>query len=274
MSESASTTTCPTCGAAAFGNFCSNCGSSLARTSCAKCGAELSRGAKFCHRCGTATNVVAAPANVTMASPPTNAGASSGLGSKLPWMVAGFALVALIALVMVQRATGSASSAAPALAENGGGAPAAGGGGAASVDISSMSPQERAERLFNRLMSYAERGEKDSVQFFAPMAIASYEMLGNLTLDQRYDLGRIAEVSGDPLIAKAQADTILASNPTHLLGLVLAANAARMQKDDAKARDYLRRLAGAVGTERAKKLPEYEAHANDINAALAQSPKK
>ena len=201
--------------------------------------------------------------------------ADAGLGSRLPWAVAGIALVALIILVVVQRAArGGSDAGAPALDNGAATAPAAAAGGASGVDISSMTPQERADRLFNRIMSYAERGKSDSVQFFAPMAITAYEMLGDLSLDQRYDLGRIAEVSGDPLIATAQADTILLKNPTHLLGLVLAANAARMRKDETKAREYLRRLAAAEASERAKKLPEYEAHANDISAALAQAPTK
>lgn len=271
MSESASTTTCPTCGAAAFGNFCSNCGSSLARTQCAKCGVELSRGAKYCHRCGTATNVAAVPANVAASASHVSATETS-LGSRLPWAIAGVALLALIALVAVQRI--SSGSASAVVATDGTPAPAGGSGGAPGVDISSMTPKERAERLFNRIMRYAEHDQKDSIQFFAPMAITSYEMLGSLTLDQRYDLGRIAEVSGDPLIATAQADTILANSPTHLLGLVLAANAARMRKDESKVREYQRRLAAAAPGERTKNLPEYEAHANDINAALAAATNK
>jgi len=263
MSESA--TTCPHCGAQAFGNFCSNCGNSLARFQCAKCAAELAPGAKFCHRCGTPVGA-AAPLAPARSSGVSAAPRESGLGSVLPWAVAGIALVALIILVAVQRATRGGAEAAQA--------PPVAASGAAGVDISSMSPQERADRLFNRIMSYAERGKTDSVQFFAPMAITSYEMLGNLTLDQRYDLGRIAEVSGDPVIASAQADTILASNPTHLLGLVLAANAARMRNENGKSAEYLRKLAAAAPSERAKKLPEYEVHANDIDAALAQAPKK
>ena len=264
MSESASTTTCPHCGATAFGNFCSNCGNSLARSRCVKCAAELAPGAKFCHRCGATVDAAAPRANVA-AAPHDAAGASreADLGSKLPWAVAGVALVALIALVAVQRASHSGAEAAATPPS-----------GAAAVDISSMSPQERADRLFNRIMRYASQGKTDSVQFFAPMAIQSFEMLDTLSLDQRYDLGRIAEVAGDPLIAAAQADTILRQSPTHLLGLTLAASAALMHKDTTKASTYLRRLAAAAPAERAKNLPEYGLHANDIDAALALAPKK
>ena len=69
-------------------------------------------------------------------------------------------------------------------------------------------------------------------------------------------------------MARAQADTILASNPKHLLGLILAANAARMRKDAAAERSYHDKFVAAVPTERTKQLPEYVTHENDITIAL------
>jgi hypothetical protein len=123
------------------------------------------------------------------------------------------------------------------------------------------------------VMGAHERGRADSVQIFAPMAITAYQMLGNLDLDQRYDVGRIAAVSGDETLARAEADTILAQNPNHLLGLILAANAAHMRKDAAAERTYRNKFAAAVPAERAKQLPEYVTHENDIEVALeAQRP--
>jgi hypothetical protein len=146
------------------------------------------------------------------------------------------------------------------------GAPA----GPRAPDISSLSPAERAERLYDRIMGAAERGRVDSVRFFMPMAIQAYEALGNLSVDQRYDLGRLAEVAGDATVATAQADTILRSQPRHLLGLVLASRAARLRGDEAGARRYLETLAGSESTERQKQLPEYLLHQNDIDIALAE----
>jgi hypothetical protein len=131
-----------------------------------------------------------------------------------------------------------------------------------------MSPADAAIRLYDRVMSAHERGRADTVAIVAPMAIAAYQMIGTLDLDQRYDLGRVAAVSGDEPMARAQADTILASNPKHLLGLILAANAARMRKDTAAERSYHDKLVAAVPTERTKQLPEYVTHENDITIAL------
>ena len=131
-----------------------------------------------------------------------------------------------------------------------------------------MTPADAAARLYDRVMSLHERGRTDSVQIFAPMAIQAYEMIGKLDLDQRYDVGRIAAVAGDQATARAQADTILAQHPNHLLGLILAGNAARMRNDAAAERDYHDKLVAAAPAERAKRLAEYTTHENDIAIAL------
>ena len=133
-----------------------------------------------------------------------------------------------------------------------------------------MSPGERAERLYDRVMALSERGRTDSVRFFAPMAMQAYAMLGALSADQRYDLGRIAVLAGEEEVARAQADTILKRQPAHLLGLLLAADAARLRNDSARERDLLRRFAAAAPAERAKQLPEYTQHANEIEQRLSK----
>lgn len=247
--------TCPTCGAAAAGKFCASCGASLAGASCGSCAAPLTPGARFCHRCGT-------PAGSTrVIAPPARDG-----NSALPWAVSAIALLALIALVAGQR-FGRTVSGQPA-ASSGMAAPPA---GPRAPDISNLSPAERAERLYDRIMGAAERGRVDSVQFFMPMALQSYQALGELNLDQRYDLGRLAEVAGNEVIAAAQADTILRANPQHLLGLLLASRAARLRGDTQAARRYLEQLVRAAPVERARQLPEYLLHQNDIDMALEEA---
>jgi hypothetical protein len=239
---------CPRCGEAATGKFCSSCGAPLAGATCRDCGAPLTPGARFCHRCGAAAGA--------------GMQGNRGLSGALPWAIAGVALVCLVALVAGQRFAHRGADAAPdSLATTQAGA---------APDISNMSPGERADRLFNLVMSMHERGQSDSVQAFAPMAIAAYQMIGPLNADQHYDVGRIAAISGDAELASAEADTILKANPRHLLGLILAANAARVRHDTKGEADYERRLRAAAPAERAKQLPEYAAHANDITFALEQ----
>lgn len=248
-------TTCPACGARASGKFCSECGGSLGHSRCAACEVELLDGARFCHRCGL-------PAG----APVPRSERSAGSAFSLPWIVAAIALLSLIALLAGQRfgANRAEATAANTADATGGPAPR----GARAPDISQLSPAERAMRLYDRLMAFNEAGKRDSVQFFAPMAIGAYEMLGDLDLDGRYDLGRIGEISGDAKLAAAQADTILRANPRHLLGLILAAHAARLSGRTDDERRFYQRLVAAEPAERAKQVAEYITHERDIVSAL------
>jgi hypothetical protein len=189
----------------------------------------------------------------------------------LPWAVAAIALVAFIALIAGQRfgrtqeANAASQQGAGPVAPFAGGA---GGSGAQPPDISQMTPAERAIRLYNRIMAAHENGHADTVAMFAPMAIQAYMALDSLDLDARYDLGRIAAISGDQALARAEADTILAQHPNHLLGLILAGNAARMRKDTVAERRFHDQFVAVAPSERRQNLPEYTTHENDIAIAL------
>ena len=227
---------------------------------------EPSTGGKFCSECG-------AP----LGAGGTAAAAHGGGKESLARMVGGAAVIALFGFAAGQyvgrRSVSGASVPDQAVTTPLAAAPmggAAGGGGAA-PDISSMSPEERASRLFNRVMAYSEQGKMDSARFFAPMAIQSYEMLGPLDAHIRYDIGEIASATGDVARARAEADTILSKQPNHLLGLVLAIRAAELGKDPASAAKFRSRLVNAAKTERATGAKEYEEHSRDIDEALKKA---
>jgi hypothetical protein len=204
---------------------------------------------------------------------PVDAG-NRGLSAALPWAVAGISLLALIALLAGQRLGAGRASAAPPPPDFGAPGMDAGAAGVRAPDISSMSPRDRADRLFNRIMLYNEQGKDDSVQFFAPMALAAYQMAAPLDADQHYHLGRIGQVAGAAELARSEADSILRTHPDHLLGLILAANAARLGGDEQSARSFERRLLAAEPGERRKGLPEYTQHQNDIAAALLAAKRR
>lgn len=258
--------TCPSCGSSATGHYCSNCGASLVGATCSACAAELSPGAKFCHRCGTQVG----------AKPPASVDSRT---NALPWIVAALAFLALFAM-----AAGRGFSARPSSTVDGSqnalpqaglddrGAPADP-EAVRAPDISSMSPQERADRLYNRVMTLATEGKVDSVQFFAPMALIAYRDLAPFNADERYDMGRIGEVAGALPFAKAQADSILLANPNHLLGLILEARLATITGDTTQLRAYERRLLTAEKPELATKRDEYARHQDDISNALSQARK-
>ncbi len=281
MIPSASTS-CSRCGGAAAGRFCASCGAALDGASCTACNRPLTPGARFCHHCGGA-------AGSGIGSRASGGGVAGGSRNLVAWLVPGVALICLAAFFIGQQLSrgksapdtveqntplGGAGLAAPFA----GGAGAPSGGGAASgeraPDISSLSPQERADRLFNRVMRYGEEGKLDSARIFAPMAIQAYEMAGPLDAHRRYDMGMIAVVAGDAGVAKAQADTILSMSKTHLLGLVLAMKSAGLRQDAAARAEYQKRFIAAAPAERAKGLKEYEDHKPDIDAALTVPTKK
>jgi len=231
---------------------------------CPACGVALSDSARFCHRCGTPVGE----------GPPMQRAPSSSAATLLPW---GVAFVAMLALVVMFAGRGvgreGGAPAASSLPTGDGAsapqAPFAGGGGAGPApNIADMTPSERAGRLYVRVMEYAEAGKVDSVATFAPMVIAAHEMLQQPTLDERYHFGRVAEVVGTGAITRAQADTILAASPRHLLGLLLAARAARLERNESAAKGFDRRLLEALGAELATRNEDYENHRAEIDRAV------
>lgn len=246
---------------------------------CAACGSALSAGARFCHRCGT-------PVGEGL---PVERVVGNSTASVLPWGIAFVALLALVAMFAGRNFGGATSaegnSATAPLSATGDGAAVSGaaagpsgpfsGGSGAAPNIANMSPSERASRLYVRVMEYAEAGKVDSVATFAPMVLAAHEMLEKPTLDERYHFGRVAEVVGSIEIAKAQADTILAKHPTSLLGLVLAARAARGSDNETGAKAFDKRLLAALASELATSDAEakenYENHRAEIDRAVSEA---
>jgi tetratricopeptide (TPR) repeat protein len=201
---------------------------------CHACGAQLSGNARFCHKCGAAVATAK----------------TGGWRAGLPWALAGAALGAL-ATVVALRGAGSR--------ERGVG-PTAPGARLPAPDISQMSPDERANRLFNRVMILAEAGKQDSVQFFLPMALGAYRQLPALDADARYHLGLLELAGGNVPAALAQADTIQRTVATHLFIFVLRAHAYQLQgnrqQEQRAYADFLRN----EQSELAKQRPEYADH--------------
>jgi hypothetical protein len=213
---------------------------------CHACGAQLASTAQFCHKCGAAIATTGA----------------TGWRAGLPWALAGAALGALVAVVAMRSASSPTRGDEPS-------APfASNGGGARPPDISQMSPEERANRLFNRVMMLAEAGKTDSVQFFMPMALGAYAQLPSLDADARYHVGLLQLAGGDANGALAQADTIRQSVPTHLFIYVLRAHAYQALGNVAQERrayaDFLKNEAAEL----ARKRPEYgqDAHLDALTS--------
>lgn len=208
---------------------------------CHACGAQLSANVRFCHKCGAAVGT----------------GQTTGWRAGLPWAVAGAALGALVAVVAM-RGSGPRSVNSPV--------PPPPGMGARAPDISQMSPEERATRLFDRVMILAEAGKTDSVRFFLPMAFGAYSQLPALDTDAHYHIGLLHLAGGDVAAALAQADTIQRSVPTHLFAYVLRAHAG----DRRAYAGFLRN----EPAELARNRPEYAEHRPALTAFKAEAERQ
>lgn len=259
------TVTCPSCGAQTQGKFCAECGQPLGERKCPKCGAKLSPRAKFCPECGTTVGGAAK----TGGAPLPAAAAGRGLGDKFPWIIAGLAVLALVATIIVV-----VTRRQPAPEQQTGGMPFDPNRG--TTDLTSMSPREAADRLYNRTASAASQGDSQQVQFFGPMTIQAYGSVTPLDADARLHIGLVHLNLGDAAGAEAQADTIARASRTHLFAAVLKAQAAAQRSDAAAERRAVAEFQRNYDAEMAKGLAEYGEHTvllNDMRAAAqAGSP--
>ena len=263
-------TACPRCASPASGNFCAQCGAPLARRAgCPACQAPLRTDALYCAACGT----------------PVGAPARKPRSALLPWVLSGLGLVAFSVMiaVLVQRGSvtriGDMTMTGGLPGETTGGPPAAGAAegeaGAAGMpsmeELAAMGPRGVADRLFERVMREHEGGDFERAAFFIDMALQAYDAVPpeEIDADARFHVGLLRLLMGESGRARDMADEILAADPEHLLGLLLAARAADFE-EDADAAEALRarirtRVEEAGGI---PDVPEYQAHRTLIEGVL------
>src|SRR5690349_14720528 len=198
---------------------------------------------RFCPNCGRDVQGAAA--------------ASRALG---PWLYGGGALV-LAAVFGLGLLVGKGRGGAPAAAEGVASGPAQ----AAAPDISNMSPRERFDRLYERIMRASSSGDAATVQQFSPMAISAYGMLDSVDIDARYDVAVIKLHMGDIAGTTALADTIVKKAPTHLFGYMLRATVARFGGDSVGAKAARAAFLRNYAAESRRARPEYAKHQSAID---------
>jgi hypothetical protein len=151
-------------------------------------------------------------------------------------------------------------AAAPPVAEMGNAGNATAGGVVRAPDISRLSPRERFDRLFERVVSAAERQLPDTVLFFAPMALNAYGQLAQVDADARYHAAMIHLVVGEYGPALALADTILADTPGHLFGTLIQGEIAEATGDSAALTASYAAFRAAWDREMAAGRPGYADH--------------
>lgn len=245
---------CPSCQTESSGAYCPECGTPL-RATCKSCNAALPPAARFCTACGA----------------PVRRGRSNA-----PWYVAGAALVALIAVVLLPGAGSAPAASGPRSA------PMLSGGTAEAAPTEDAggtpppltgTPREQADRLFNLIMQNKEKGDTVKAKFFVPMGVQAYGMAGDLDADGLYHLSLLQALGGSGKDALATAGKILARSPKNLVGLAAAAQAAAQVGDSAAARSYYKRFLDAYPAESTRDLPEYRDHAAALPLYRADAEK-
>lgn len=238
-------TACPACGTLGAGKFCSSCGTHRGGTSCPGCGAPVSPGARFCSSCGltvgTATGTVSR--------------------DRTPWLVAALSMVGLLAVLLVMLVRKSPSAAPPVEAAEGSSSASA----EAPPDISNMSPRERFNRLYNRIMTAAQSGDEATVSRFTPMALMAYAQLDTIDADARYHVALLKVHTGDVNASRALADTILAQTPGHLFGYMVLGTVARFRKDNAGLSRAYAGFLKRYDAEMKLNRPEYGEHRTSLD---------
>lgn len=190
--------------------------------------------------------------------------------SRLPWVlaaVAGATLLVLLIVVLARREPGAQPVAAAS-------APFAGAGGNGAIpDISQMTPRERFDALYNRIMAAAESGDNATVTRFSPMALQAYDMLDSVDADARYHLALLKVHTGDTRAVAALADTILANQPGHLFGYMIRGAIARFQKDDAGLKKAYADFLAHYDAEMKAGRVEYSEHERSVQSFYEQAKK-
>jgi hypothetical protein len=132
--------------------------------------------------------------------------------------------------------------------------------------ISQLSPRERFDRLYNRIMQAAEQSDTAQVRRFTPMALGAYAQLDTFDADARYHAAVIRLQSGDLAGAHALADTILEQSPNNLLGHLVRGTAAGLAGDPGAEAQAEREFLRLFDREMAAGRPEYRDHAPVIES--------
>lgn len=217
---------------------------------CGNCGSESV--GTYCHNCGKALNGTGKPS------------------LSVPWVVAAAAaggLLVLLIVVLARQQPGAAGGSAQGpFSSSAAGTP---------PDISNMSPRERFDRLYNRVMAAAESGDQATVNQFTPMAVMAYSQLDTVDPDARFHLALLSLHTGDPAAVEAVADTILQQVPGHLFAYMIRGAQARFASDSVALKQAYADFLGHYDAEMAAGRPEYADHKRSVDdfAAAARAAK-
>ncbi|MGD2218210.1 MAG: hypothetical protein PVJ64_15740 [Gemmatimonadales bacterium] len=214
---------------------------------CPTCGAARDASDRFCRKCGSPFGATAKPN-----------GLPRGLTGLRAFGLVVVALAIVYAFLLFGRSDTARQQGAQPIPIGAVGDP----GAAAATQP--LTPRASADQLFNQAMTAYESGDPANAQRFIPMAITAYRQLGSLDLDARYHLALLGLAVGRPQDALAQADTMMAQVPEHLLALAVSARAHEALGDGEQAAQFWQRFLDAYTPDVAASRPEYMDHARAL----------
>ena len=134
-----------------------------------------------------------------------------------------------------------------------------------------MTPRERFDRLFDRVMRASEGGDAATVSTFAPMALAAYDSLPSPDVDARFHAALVQIAVGDHAAADVLAGDIAAEQPTHLFAILIRGSVAERSQNQAALREAHQAFLAAHPGEMAAQRPEYTGHQAIIDRFLADA---
>lgn len=137
-------------------------------------------------------------------------------------------------------------------------------------DLSTMTPRQAADRLFNRIMMASEQGNKAQAMRFVPMAVQAYGMAGAVDADAHYHLGLIHLVAGDIEKMREQIGMIRQRAPSHLLAFILDYTLADRSGNKAAAAAAVAGFTAAYDMEIKTARQEYADHRKTIERFRAE----
>lgn len=245
---------CPSCGTQVAGRFCSECGVPLKKAPCPQCSEPIDAGALFCSHCGHGVGLGKRTGGKRSAS-------------AIIWAITGTAvLVTIVVAIVFGRSPAPAPAGQSVTLPSNVGAPLNAAGRAPAVDLTNLTPRERADQFFDHIMRADERGDTAEVMVFRPMALAAYGELDELDGDARFHVGLIEAISGGADAALAQADSLDLAVSGHLLASNIRHTVAEKRGDVDAARRAYRAFLDNYEPELASRRPEYAAHQQLLEA--------
>jgi hypothetical protein len=221
---------------------------------CPACGAKHDPADRFCRECGAQLQAAGKP----------NGGAL-GLRGLRAFGVAIVALAIVYAVLLYSGRETRTPEPSQRIDFTSVGQPAPGATGQPPVGSSpALTGREAADQLFNQAMYAYETGDNATATQFIPMALDAYRDLGSLDLDGRYHIALLELAAGRPQLALAQADTMLAAVPEHLLALSVSGRSYESLGQDQRAIDFYQRFLRAYTPDNAVSRTEYMDHAGAL----------